>query len=459
MSAFPKSLAPASAALIVLLLAVTSCVFVQERYAFLPPGPYRGVLELEYNPIVPNPKGAPIPEKVNLEFDEVTDGQLPFNFDVVYETDSAFHLVIHNGEEEILVPAKDIRTGRDQRAGRDTIRIDFPIYDTHISAYHEENVIEGVWVVHYRDNYSIPFKAYFGKGYRFTPMRKEPASDLSGNWAVNFAGDQSEDPYPGVAELRQQGNKITGTIRTETGDYRFLEGTVQASKLYLSVFDGSHAFLFEALIKADGSLTGTFRSGRHYLSEWTAVRDDAAELTSPDELTRVRDDVPLAFAFPTAEGDTMRLSDIQGPKIIQLFGTWCPNCRDETNFLQEYMADHDTKDLKVVALAFERYGADDERSRTAVRRYQEIMDIQWPVLLAGSNDKNEAGRALPMLNKVISYPTMLFVDRDNQVRRIHTGFNGPATSKYAEFKSSFDETIKELISTEAASRAGAAESR
>ena len=452
-----RFIAPACTALLLLVLA--SCVFVQQRYAFLPPGPYRGVLELEYNPIVPNPKGAPLPEKVDLEFDEVTDGQLPFTFDVVYENDSAFHLVIHNGEEEIMVPAKDISAGRDQRAGRDTLRIDFPVYDTHISAYHEENVIEGVWVVHYRDNYSIPFKGYFGKGFRFTPLRKEPAADLSGNWAVNFEGDLSEDPYPGVAEFTQQGNELTGTFRTETGDYRYLQGTVQGNKLYLSVFDGSHAFLFEGLIREDGSLSGSFRSGRHYLTKWSATRDDNAELTDPDALTRLREDIPLTFAFPDAEGDTVRLSDIEGPKLVQLFGTWCPNCRDETKFLQQYLQENDTKDLKVIALAFERYGADDARSRQAILRYRENMNVDWPILLAGSDDKNEAGRALPMLNKVISYPTMLFVDRDNRVRRIHTGFNGPATSKYAAFKQSFDTSVKELISSGPVTAADATKKR
>ena len=209
MSAFSKCLAPASSALLLLLV---SCVFVQERYAFLPPGPYRGVLELEYNPIVPNPKGAPIPEKVDLEFEAVTDGQLPFTFEVVYETDSTFHIVLHNGEEQIVVPAEDISSGRDQRAGRDTIRIDFPIYDTHISAYHEENIIEGAWFVHYRENYSIPFRAYFGKGYRFTPLRKTPAADLSGNWAVTFTGSGDEEPYPGVAEFTQRGQRAEGHL-------------------------------------------------------------------------------------------------------------------------------------------------------------------------------------------------------------------------------------------------------
>ncbi len=440
--------------LAVLLFLLTACTFVQERYPALPPGPYRAVLELEDNVIVPNPKGAPIAGKVDLEFEEVTEGLLPFNFTVVYETDTTFRIEIRNGEEIITVPPKDIQYGRDQRAGRDTIRIDFPVYDSHISAYHEEKVIEGVWVEHHREGVRIPFKAYFGKDHRFTALRKEPLADVSGTWAVTF-GAQDEEAYPGIAEFTQNGNHLTGTFRTETGDYRYLEGTVQGNKLYLSVFDGSHAFLFEALIRPDGTLSGTFRSGRHYVTNWVARRDPAFSLRSPDALTQMREAVPLDFSFPTVEGDTISLSDptyAGRPKLISIMGTWCPNCRDEAEFLKKYLAENDTQDLAVLSLAFERYGADDERSRAAIRRYQENMGVPWPVLLAGSSDKAAAGEALPMLDKIISFPTLLFVDRNNIVRRIHTGYNGPATSKFAEFEQSFAASVADLLAKEAPSQ-------
>lgn len=426
---------------------LTACTFVQDRYTAVPPGPYRATLALEYNPIVPNPKGAPIPEKVNLEFDEVTEGQLPFTMDVVYETDTTFRIEMHNGEETTIVPAENIQTGRDQMAGRDTIRIDFPVYDTYISAYHEENVIEGVWVVNYRENYRIPFKAFFGNDHRFTVLRKPPALDVSGSWAVTFG--EGEDAYPGIAEFVQNGNHLTGTFRTETGDYRFLEGTVQADKLYLSVFDGSHAFLFEAKLNAEAeTMTGTFRSGRHYITSWTAKRDADFTLQSPDALTMMKEDIPLAFSFPDVDGNMVSLEDERfagKPKLIKIMGTWCPNCREEAEFLKEYLTSNDTKDLEVIALAFEQYGPDDERSRAAIRRYQQKLKVTWPVLLAGDNDKEAAGDALPMLNKIISYPTLLFVGRDNNVKRIYTGFNGKATSKYEEFVTSFEASVAELI--------------
>lgn len=430
---------------LLLTILISSCTFVQERYPAIPPGPYRAVLKLENNPILPNPKGKPLPEKMNLEFDEVTDGELPFTFDVTYDTDSTFYMDIINGEERIRVPSKNIAYGRDISQGRDTIRIDFPIYDTYIRAYHETGVIEGVYVVNYRQQYRIPFLAKFGEAHRFTQLRKPPVTDLSGNWAMTFS--LNDEPYIGIGEFKQDGNHLSGTIRTETGDYRYLEGTVQANKLYLSVFDGAHAFLFEGLIKEDGTLNGSFRSGRHYLTDFVAHRDDDFVLADPDSLTVLREDTPLSFSFPDANGTVVSLDDEKYAdkiKLVQVMGTWCPNCRDETNYLRDYKTAHPEQNFEIITLAFEQYGADDDRSRAAVKRYHDNMKVDWPILMAGSSDKGEAAKAFPALNHILSYPTLLFVNEKNRVVRIHTGFNGPATSKYAEFDRSFQQTMKEL---------------
>ena len=51
-----------------------------------------------------------------------------------------------------------------------------------------------------------------------------------------------------------------------------------------------------------------------------------------------------------------------------------------------------------------------------------------------------------MLNHVLSYPTSIFIDKKGKVRKIHTGFNGPATGdKYTEFTKNFEEFINELL--------------
>jgi len=51
-----------------------------------------------------------------------------------------------------------------------------------------------------------------------------------------------------------------------------------------------------------------------------------------------------------------------------------------------------------------------------------------------------------MLNKVVSYPTTIFIDKKGKVRKIHTGFNGPATGdKYIAFKEDFESFVEMLL--------------
>ena len=51
-----------------------------------------------------------------------------------------------------------------------------------------------------------------------------------------------------------------------------------------------------------------------------------------------------------------------------------------------------------------------------------------------------------MIDEVISYPTLIFINPEREVVRVHTGFSGPATSKFEEFVKSFEETFKEITS-------------
>lgn len=76
------------------------------------------------------------------------------------------------------------------------------------------------------------------------------------------------------------------------------------------------------------------------------------------------------------------------------------------------------------------------------------VGIKYPILLAqtGTNSKTKAGEKLPMLNHVLSYPTTIFIDKEGQVRKIHTGFNGPATGeKYKAFQKEFNDFVNLLL--------------
>ncbi len=430
--------------LLLLLIATlfSNCIEEINSYNLLPPGRWRGLLYLEQKQ--PAASKEALQEQPMPNIEDVTEGALPFLFDLTYTGDSTFYIEIINGDERIRVD--QIQTWHDKATNHDSIRIDFPIYDTYILARFAEGIIQGQWYVPSRGKYSIPFEAEFGQNHRFTTVRKKPLANLSGRWATTFAPG-TEDEFAAIGEFQQNGNHLKGTFATETGDFRFLEGTVQADKMYLSCFDGSHAFLFKAKIMPDSSLSGSFQSGTHYQTNWIARRDPRAQLRHPDSLTFLKpgyQQFNFAF-FDPVQGDTLSLNDPQfagRPKIIQIMGTWCPNCRDETRFLVEYLQEHPDFKPAIIGLSFEK-GQDTNKAFRLIRTFKEKMKVPYPVLYAGPPGP-PAAEALPMLQKIVSYPTLIFLDKDNRVLRMHTGFYGPATAEYQEFIREFDRYVQEL---------------
>ncbi len=102
-------------------------------------------------------------------------------------------------------------------------------------------------------------------------------------------------------------------------------------------------------------------------------------------------------------------------------------------------------DLAIVGLAFE-ITDDFDRSVEQVRRHHEHIGTSWPILIAGLIDKAKASAALPVLDKVRSYPTLIFLNEHNEVQAVYTGFSGPATGEaYAEQRARFEALINGMI--------------
>ena len=111
--------------------------------------------------------------------------------------------------------------------------------------------------------------------------------------------------------------------------------------------------------------------------------------------------------------------------------------------LVDYLKNEQPDDVAVIALAFEKH-KDEAKAMQALRTYKERFNMPYEIALAGPASKDGAAKALPMLNHVLAYPTMIILDKNNRVRRIHTGFSGPATSEFASFKTEFMKFIDEL---------------
>ena len=416
---------------VISLTTLSACIKFGESYSGLPPGPWRGVLYLSDD---------------TTGFDEHTHGELPFTFDIVYNTPDSFHMVIHNGDEDIVVT--DIAMGTDRRTGRDTLRIDFPVYESHFSAQYQEDWIEGWWIAENRKDYKIKFKATYGKNNRFLELTDPPKTDLTGKWECNFDLD-SKAPYVAIGDFKQDGNHITGTFMTLTGDDRYLEGQVSGNRLFLSVFDGSHAYLYEAKILEDGTLSGIYRSGNHYKTYWDGKRNDTItfhDLGDPLAQTVMNSEEPFSIALPTPEGEIITLHSppyAGKPKIIQIMGTWCPNCRDETNFLLDYLKKHPDPGFEILGISFERQ-PDTLKALKAIQTYRDKLKIPYTIVYGGGNNKDLASQKLSMLSKVAAYPTMIFLNSSDHAVAIHSGFTGPATSEYPAFVAEFDQLVSKM---------------
>ncbi|CAN0595726.1 unnamed protein product, partial [Laminaria digitata] len=150
----------------------------------------------------------------------------------------------------------------------------------------------------------------------------------------------------------------SGTFLTTTGDYRHLAGRVNDDLMTLSTFDGAHAFLFHAEMQDDGMIQGDFWSGNWHHETWTGVRDENVQLPDAFEQTTITDEQALEeLVFKDTEGMPTRVLDALDAtnakaRVIEIFGTWCPNCADASRELVSLKAKYGD-DLGVVGLAFE----------------------------------------------------------------------------------------------------------
>ena len=357
---------------------------------------------------------------------------LPFNFEFIKNDEGKFKIKIRNADEIIQVEEITLKNG--------SIIIKMPVFEGYIAGKFTETMIVGEFIKESLDRV-VSFKAIFGRKERFS-VKKQPNVNVSGIWETEFSPN-TVDASMGQGIFTQNGKFVSGTYRTTTGDKRFLDGVVDGDSLKLSTFDGARAFLFMAKV-TDSTMEGTFYSGNHFKEPFLAYRNESFELPNEDRLTYLKPGYDkMAFSFPDLMGNMVSLEDERFNNkvvIVQIMGTWCPNCLDETKFLQNYLEDNPNLGIEIVALAFE-YAKTNEGAYKSIERLKKAIGVEYPILLAqyASSNKTKAREKLPMLNHVLSYPTTIFIDKKGQVRRIHTGFNGPATGdKHINFKKEFD---------------------
>lgn len=370
-----------------------------------------------------------------------TGVEIPFNFEVK-DSASNYSITIINGKERFKVDEISM-------VG-DSIHIKMPLFDSEINGVLLDDKITGVWTKHLADkNVDMTFYAKANANWRISQKVVASSLSVAGRWKTTFITQDGKDTTQAIGEFVQNKSKVTGTFLTTTGDYRYLEGVLDGNKLSLSTFDGSFAYLFTAKVNADSTLTdGKFYSGFSHVENFSARLDSTATLPDAYSLTYLKDkNAKIDFTFKNLDGKPVSLSDAEFKNkvvVLQLLGSWCPNCMDETAYMAKFYQNYKSKGVEVLGLAYERT-KDFNKSKANLENVKKRFGVNYPLLITGFTNK-EASASLPMLNKVMAFPTLIIIDKKGNVREIHTGFNGPGTGKhYLEFQQEFEGLINGLI--------------
>ncbi|MGL4629711.1 MAG: TlpA family protein disulfide reductase [Leadbetterella sp.] len=289
------------------------------------------------------------------------------------------------------------------------------------------------------------FKLMGKKGENFRFVKKEETTiSLEKKYDVKFI--TGEKVTQAVCLLSQDRNVVNGTFLTKTGDYRYLAGNIIKDSLFLSCFDGTHVYLFKAKILPGKLVGGKLVTNFVEFKNWEGIANPNAELPDPYTKTYLKSGYSkFQFSGITTKGDTINSEDKRfenKPLVVQISGTWCPNCMDESKFLSA--ASKKYKDVEFIGLSFEK-SLDTSYAFPRIQTVVNRFNIPYPIILTGLNNSDDASAKLSSLNRVMSFPTTIFINRKGEVKSIHTGFSGPATGKYfEEFVLEFEKIMEEI---------------
>ncbi|MBS1825539.1 MAG: TlpA family protein disulfide reductase [Acidobacteria bacterium] len=264
----------------------------------------------------------------------------------------------------------------------------------------------------------------------FTASRRPPAPlppptiQVSGEWILTSQEEGKTVLYRAL--LRQQGARLEGTLVPVSGDWGTMTGSVSQNRITLSRFDGIRALLLEATLQPNGLLAGNLNTA--YPVE--GLRHTESTATTPNALSYTRFRTPrqpFRFSFPDLNGNLVSHTDPRFHNkvvLVTITGSWCPNCHEEAPLLRELYDRYKARGLEIVALGFE-YTGERDRDLRQLRRFADKYKMSYPVLLAGTTE--DAPDILAQLDNFGAYPTTLFIGRDQRVRAIHAGFDGPST--------------------------------
>jgi thiol-disulfide isomerase/thioredoxin len=274
---------------------------------------------------------------------------------------------------------------------------------------------------------AYPFRAVRAKT---ASISAEEAPSIGGTWIVTAKSTKGETAWRFIVD--QSGPKISATILRVDGDTGTLTGSFRDGTFVLSHFSGARPLLLEVTPNADGTLTLSLNKqpGLVAARENVASTKGIGTPTDPEMHTSVKDaSEPLRFSFPDLNGRMVSNTDakFRGKVVlVNISGSWCPNCHDEAPFLASLYKKYRAKGFEMVTLSFEE--GDQLSSPTRLRAFIEHYGITWTVLLPG--DPDQLNEKMPQGVNLNAFPTSFILGRDGRVRAVHAGFPSPGSGEF-----------------------------
>ncbi|MCX6259042.1 MAG: hypothetical protein NTW49_14250, partial [Bacteroidia bacterium] len=136
------------------------------------------------------------------------------------------HFIAADGKETVEVRnAEDRITTREIMYSGNKFSIFLPVHNTEIAGISMGDSVSGyIWPRGKSDiNRKYKFRGYKNITDRFPEYKEHAAANVTGRWKITEnAGTPDEDVMIGV--FSQIADRVTGTVLTPSGDYRYLEG-------------------------------------------------------------------------------------------------------------------------------------------------------------------------------------------------------------------------------------------
>ena len=363
---------------------------------------------------------------------KIQDKTIDFTLEEISGTGKTDQYILWNGRERIEL-------NKNTRAG-DSLQCPISVFESKlIFPARLTDSFSGFYVID--KNQRLPFNAEL---IQKNGIGKPGISEqYKGSWNLYFHdGGLPNDSGVLVTQLR--GDSIYGTILHEKGDYRFLNGRAGLNA-YLQTIDGGHNYRFDFTAKGD-SLFGTFIYSPKGTKLFYGIKTKEAKLKNGFESTKIASDERFRFNAKDENGKLINQSfgPIQKKAIVlQILGSWCPNCLDETKFLTAAHS-RKPKNVEFLGLAFENK-PDLKKAFERINILKNRLNVPYPIFYGGKTNKDSVKAAFPFLPKIFAFPTTVFIKADGTVYKVHSGFSGPATGRfYTGWETEFYEILKEI---------------